>query len=82
MLAQNRVLRRLGDPEFQYALGGNVDLLACRRIAAHPGLAVHENKLAQSRNCEGVFGILVSEFREGIQGLDDLFFCEAGGFRK
>ena len=82
MLTQNRVLRRLGDTEFHHSLRGNVNLLARRRIATHPGLAIDENQLAQSRNCEGVFGILVSEFRKGIQSLDDLLFCEAGSFRK
>ena len=82
MLAQNRVLRRLGDTEFEHPLGRNVNLLARSWIPTHPGLAIHQNQLAQSRNCEGVFGILVSEFREGIQGLDNLLFCEAGGFRK
>ena len=82
MLRQNRLLRRLGDTEFHHPLGGNVDLLARSRIATHPGLAIHQNQLAQSRNCEGVFGIFVSEFREGIQRLDNLLLCETGGFRK
>ena len=82
MLPQNCVLRRLGDTEFHDALGGNVDLFASSRIATQPGFAVHQNQLAQPRNREGVFGIPVSECREGFQGLNSLFFCEADSFRK
>src|ERR1043166_4788958 len=57
--AEDRVLRSLRDAELHHALGRNLDLLARRRIAADPRLAIHEHELAQAGNRERVFCLAI-----------------------
>src|SRR6266852_6278693 len=48
----NRVFCGLGYPELHNLLGGDLDSLASSGVAAHPGLAVHTNEPADSRQNE------------------------------
>src|ERR1035438_5853458 len=57
--AENCVLGCLGHAEFHHALGGDVNLRAGGRVAADARFPVHQHQLAQPRNREAVFGVLV-----------------------
>ena len=84
LYAKDRVFGSFGNTEFHNPLGLDLDGLASGRIAAHTGFAIDQNELAQSRNGEGVFGILVSQLRDIFQYFDGLLFGDAvlfGDFR-
>src|SRR3989442_371557 len=71
-LREYRVLGLLGDPELEHALRGDRDRLTRRGVAAHPGLAVDHDKLADTRNGEAVARFLVREARELVEEQGDL----------
>ena len=79
--AQDRVLGSFGDPEFHNSFSLDLDCFTSCRITTDPSFAIDQNELAQSRNGEGVFGILVSQFRDIFQDFDGLFFGDAVLFR-
>ena len=67
LLAEDCVLGRLGDAEFDSAPGGDFDGLALLGTKLHGHRAsrsIHQHELADSRDREGVLGILVSELGE------------------
>src|SRR6478609_2870068 len=68
--AQDRVLGRLGNAEFDNAFGRNLNLLARGRVTAHPRFPVHEDQLAQPGKGEGVLRVLVGQVRDHFQSLD------------
>ena len=74
---QDRVLGSFGDAEFHHALGLDLDRFTSGGIAADPSFAVDQNQLAETRNCEGVFGVFVSQVRDVFQDLDCLLFGDA-----
>src|SRR5207244_7703950 len=57
--AQDGVLRFLRDAAFDDALGGYLDFLARRGVAAHPRLAVDENELPDPGDREAALRLLV-----------------------
>src|SRR2546425_358282 len=71
-LREYRVLGLLGDPELEHALRGDRDRLTRRGVAAHPGLAVDHDKLADTRDGEAVARFLVREARELVEEQGDL----------
>ena len=82
LAAQNRVLGCLGDAEFDHPFCSNLDGLAGCWISTHACFSIHQNNLAQSRNREGVLGVLVCEGHQSFHGLHGLFLCQANGFRE
>src|SRR5438132_1162824 len=62
-LREYRVLGLLGDPELQHALRGDRDRLTGRGVAAHAGLAVDDDELADTGDGEAVPRFLVFEAR-------------------
>src|SRR5438477_11936211 len=66
---EHRVLGLLGDAELEHALRRDLDRFAGRGVAAHAGLAVDENELAEPRDRESVAGVLVRHLRELFQDL-------------
>ena len=71
--AQNCVFGGLGDAELDHPFCSNLDGLAGCWISTHASFAIHQNNLAQSRNREGVLGVLVSQCHQSFQGLHGLF---------
>jgi len=82
LAAQNCVFGGLGDAELDHLFCCNFDGLAGCWISTHASFAIDQNDLAQSRNREGVLGVLVCEGHQSFQGLHGLLFREANGFRK
>ena len=75
--AQDGVFGGLGDAEFHDALGGDLDGFAGGRIAAHARFAVDQDELAQTRQGEGVLGVLVSQIRNELENLGRGFLGNA-----
>ena len=80
--AEDRVLRLLRDAELHDALGGNLDLFAGGRIAAHARLAVDQDELTDTRDREAVLRFLVGERRQVIEELRRDPLRRAGGLRQ
>src|SRR5437899_7492891 len=74
-LREYRVLGLLGDPELQHALRGDRDRLTGRGVAAHAGLAVDDDELADTGDGEAVPRFLVCEARVIVDDQGDLLFC-------
>ena len=74
--AQNGVFASLGDPEFNDALGGDLDCLAGGGITANPGGAIDEDQLTQARQSKLILGLLVSQLGDRVENFDSLFLCE------
>src|SRR6267142_1323397 len=66
-LRERRVLRLLGDAEFEHALRRDLDRLAGRRVAAETGLPIHDDELADAWESEAVTGFLVGQGRELLE---------------
>src|SRR5437867_447168 len=77
-LAQNGVFRGLGHAELDDPLRRNLDRFAGLRIPSHAGLSVREHQLAESRNHEGILGLLVREHSQIFQELSRAFLGNAG----
>src|SRR5437867_7480473 len=75
-LRESRVLRLLGDAELEYALRRDLDRLTGRRVAAQPGLAVHDHELADAWEREAVPGFLVGQGRELLENGTHLLLCQ------
>ena len=75
--AQDCVLRGFGHAEFHNALGGNLNGRARGRIAAHARGPINQDELAQAREGESVFGVLVSELANAFQNLGGLLLGES-----
>ena len=60
LYSENSVLSRLGDSEFDYGLGWNLDLLLCPWVQAHPRFPFLFHQLAKAGQNEfaGLFGVL------------------------
>src|SRR5438445_12670850 len=71
-LREYRVLGLLGDPELQHALRGDRDRLTGRGVAAHAGLAVDDDELADTGDGEAVPRFLVCDARERVEEQGDL----------
>jgi hypothetical protein len=74
--AEDGVLRGFGDAELDDALGGNLDGFPGLRVATHARSAVLQNELADARQGESVFGVLVSERGKMVEDFDSLLFGE------
>src|SRR5712691_9038045 len=81
-LCERRVLRLLGDAEFEHALRRDLDRLAGRRIAAETGLAVHDDQLADAWEGEAVTGFLVRQACELLEHGAHLLLCQPGLLRE
>lgn len=79
---EDRVFGGFRDLEFDDPLGRNLNLFAGGRIAPRAGGAILEFQLAEARQGERVFRVLVSQIGEFIQILDGLFFGDADLFGK
>ena len=75
--AQNRVLGGFGHAEFHDALGRDLDGRASSGVAADAGLAVNQHQFAQSGQGEGVFGVLVRQFRNLFENFHGHLFGDA-----
>src|SRR5437870_10191431 len=80
-LREYRVLGLLGDPELQHALRGDRDRLTGRGVAAHAGLAVDHDELADARDGESVPRFLVRQTRELVEAQGDLLLGHPGFLR-
>ena len=80
--AQDGVLGCLGNSEFHYALGGDLDDRSGSRVATHPSLAIYQDQFTQARERERVLGILISERHQGFESLGTLLLGQANGFRQ
>ena len=71
----------LGDAEFHHALSFDLNGFTGSRISTHTRFAIHQDQLAQSRECELVLGVLVCQSHERFQALNGLLLGNADGFR-
>ena len=79
----DRVFYGFRDPELHHFLSGDLDGLARRGIAAHPGLAVHAHQAADAGNHEHavLLGFANGQFRETCDELLGYLGACSGGFR-
>jgi len=68
---EDRVLRGLGDAELHHTLGLDLDGFAGLGVAAHAGGAVLQHQLADAGQSESILRVLVGEFRDAVENLDD-----------
>src|ERR1051325_823284 len=76
--AQDRILRRFRDAEFNDPLRRNLDLFTCGRIASNPSLAIYQHQFTDPRKREGVLRVLVGKFHDDVHDLRRLFFADPG----
>ena len=69
LYSENCVLRCLGDSEFDYGLGWNLDLLLCPWVEAGASLPLLLHQLAKPRQDEftGLFNLFICECAERIE---------------
>ena len=69
LYSEDRVLRRLGDSEFNDGLGWNLDLLLCLWVEAGASLPFLLHQLAKPRQDEfaGLFNLFICERAERIE---------------
>ena len=69
LYSEDRVLRRLGDSEFNDGLGWNLDLLLCPWVEAGASLPLLLHQLAKPRQDEftGLFNLFICECAERIE---------------
>ena len=72
--------RGFGHTEFHNPLGRNLNLFAGCGIAPDARFAIYQYEFAQSRQREGVLGILVGQVRNRFEDLRGLLFSNARAF--
>ena len=70
LLAEDGLFAGLRDAELYDFLCRDLDRFAGLGIPAHAGLAIHEHKLSEAGQREGIFCFLVSQRRHVLQNLN------------
>src|SRR5262245_20066663 len=74
--AKDGVLGGFCDAELHDAFGGDLNLLARRRIAPDARGAIDQNQFTQSRQRESILGVLVGQLRDAFENVNGLSFGE------
>ena len=78
--AEDRVLGGFGNAELHDALGLDLNGFAGGGVATHARLAIDQHQFAETRQGEGVLGVLVRELRNEFENLRRCFLGEAALF--
>lgn len=74
--AEDRVLRGFGHAEFNGLLGWDLDGLALLGTELHShraGRSIHQDQLAETRQREGILGLLIRQLGDQVEGFNGLF---------